>query len=785
MNDITSIIIKPSLEEIFQKGWENHRIILFSAPCGFGKTTMARKLLSEYKVCELHASDSEFMPEDIKKNCKVVLVDDLQYLLEAKRQKALCNLIISRVDLHFILLGRGQVPGWLMPFQFAGILLTIEAPMLSFDQATAKRMLESRGIKLSSNEINEIHRHIKGYPAGMDIICRKLKDSGAYSEDILNKGKCDLFFYFEEAVYLRFEAPLRTLLISLAPFDSFNLELAKMISGDSRAGEFLGIVQRDTTMLHFDGKDKYHFWPFFQKFLMWELHKKLTDGEQRHLYSRAALYYELQGEFKKALEFYSLANEQGKVSTLLVKNAGLNPSVGYYLEMQNHYFSLSKEEILKSSSLISGMSMLTALCLDYESSEDWYNELQNYAARLKKTDFEYKNIQGKLAYLDIALPQRGSKGLINIIGNVFHIMADKQLKIPSFSVTSTLPSVMNGGKDFCEWSKKDDLLYTTMGKAVETVLGRDGVGLADCGICESKFEKGEDVTKRLLTLMSRLGEIQVKGTPDIEFAVIGLLSKVQISQGKTSAALESMENLRAKFIDTGQTRFLENIDAMICRIQMRLGDTETIRIWLQEKAPKNDVRLWVLFRYQYITRAMVNIGEGEYRDALILLARLLPYCEHCQRVMDSIYIKLLTSLCHERLGDKTWKQEFNLALDICYEYKFIWPVAQYGVAILPLLSNCKWNKDATYLEELIAATRVQAVYYPKFLKQQVQPVEQLSAAEILVLKLLCENMSNQEIGEILGIKLSTVKTHVSHILHKLGVSRRNEVKDVAEELHLI
>ena len=29
---------------------------------------------------------------------------------------------------------------------------------------------------------------------------------------------------------------------------------------------------------------------------------------------------------------------------------------------------------------------------------------------------------------------------------------------------------------------------------VEAVLGRDGVGLADCAIAESKFEKGEDVT---------------------------------------------------------------------------------------------------------------------------------------------------------------------------------------------------------------------------------------------------------------------------------------------------
>ena len=54
-----------------------------------------------------------------------------------------------------------------------------------------------------------------------------------------------------------------------------------------------------------------------------------------------------------------------------------------------------------------------------------------------------------------------------------------------------------------------------------------------------------------------------------------------------------------------------------------------------------------------------------------------------------------------------------------------------------------------------------------------------------MLRLLCRNKSNNEIGEILDIRLPTVKSHVSHILQKLGVSRRSEAKQVAENLHLI
>ncbi len=785
MIDVASVIIKPSLKEIFLTGLENCRVILFSAPCGCGKTTAAKALLSGHTVCSLNAADAAFLQGDIPRNCDVVLVDDLHYLLESERREALCSLIRKRSDLRFVLLGRGAIPGWLMPFQFSGILLTIEVQALLFDIETTQRMLGARGITVPPRDMSAIQRDLKGYPIAMDILCRKLKDGARYGADVLDAVKRELFFYFDEAVYQRFEPPLQRLLISLAPFESIHLELAKMVSGDSRAGELLGIVQRDTTMLLFDGLDSYRYWPIFREFLMWELRQKLTDAEQRSLYSRAALHFELHDELEKALECYSHAGEQSKVSALLVKNAERHPGAGYYQELQNYYFELPSEEILKSPSLMCAMSMLAAMCLDFEASERWFCELQGYAARLKKTDSDYKNVQGRLAYLDIALPQRVSKGLIEVVGRVFRVMAEKQLNVPSFSVTSNLPSVMNGGKDFCEWSKKDELLYATMRKPLETVMGRDGVGLADCGICESKFEKGEDVSKRLLTLMSRLGEIQARGTPDIEFAVVGLLARVQVSQGKAAAALESLGSLREKFSETGQTRFLANIDAMLCRIHLRLGDTEAVRSWLLERAPKNDVRLWVMWRYQYFTQVMVQLAEGEYNEALLILARLKPYCVHCGRVMDGIYIRLLSAICMERMGDADWKTELRTALDDCFEFKFIWPVAQYGVAILPLLGECGWEGDAAYLEELISAARVQAVHYPRFLKPKAQPIEPLSAAETQVLKLICENLSNQEIGEILGIKLPTVKTHVSRVLQKLAVSRRSEAKAAAEKLRLI
>ena len=52
------------------------------------------------------------------------------------------------------------------------------------------------------------------------------------------------------------------------------------------------------------------------------------------------------------------------------------------------------------------------------------------------------------------------------------------------------------------------------------------------------------------------------------------------------------------------------------------------------------------------------------------------------------------------------------------------------------------------------------------------PFERLSDRELEVLQLLSQDASNQQIADKLTISLSTVKTHVHHVLDKLGTKNR-------------
>ena len=780
-----NIIIKTSVQKRFDSFMMHGRVLFFSAPCGFGKTVLADALLRGRNVLRQSAADPDCAIPPSAQDWDILLIDDLQFMQEEAGQQALCELIRSSPERHFVLLSRGVPPGCLTAFQYTGLMTVLEADDLLFDADDVRRLFQLSGANVTDNEIDGILKESLGYPLGVAITVRCMSPNKPWAPELVARVFHEVFLYFETAIYRRFDLPVRRFLLELAPFESFDLEMARMVSGDPRAGERLDWIFRYTTMLRYDDCQRFHFWSGFRAFLLWEMEREYTEEKRKALISRGGLYYELKEDYAHALECYTSGGDHSKVSELLVRNAELHPGMGHYAEMEKYYRSLPEAEILASPSLMQGMSMLCALVMDYEGSERWYGEMQKFAEHCDRQDAAGKQARGRLAWLDISLPQRGVKGLTETIPAVFRLLTNKEVALPSFSVTSALPSIMNGGKDFSEWSKKDDLLYKTIRLPVEAVLGRDSVCLADCAIAESKFEKGEDVAGRMLSLLPQMNEVRNHGTSDMEFAVSGLLARSQLANGQPTDARRTIEVLHECFVERGLTRFLPNMDAMLCRIDMHTGDLDAADAWYREKAPREPTHLNVMRRYQYLTQAMVELADGRPDAALLTLAPLEPYIQNCARIIDGIHLNVLTAIALRRKKDERWRERLTAALDAATEYRFIRTVSVYGTAVLPLLEALNWDGDKAWSKRLMAAVRMQAAFYPHFLESRLAPGEELTPTELQILHLICADKSNAEIAQIMDVKLPTVKTHVSHILDKLDVKRRAEARTAAKKLRLI
>ena len=780
-----NIIIKTSVQKRFDSFMMHGRVLFFRAPCGFGKTVLADALLRGRNVLRQSAADPDCAIPPSAQDWDILLIDDLQFMQEEAGQQALCELIRSSPERHFVLLSRGVPPGCLTAFQYTGLMTVLEAEDLLFDAGDVRRLFQLSGVNVTDSEINGILKESVGYPLGVAITARCMSPDKPWTPELVARVFHEVFLYFETAIYRRFDLPVRRFLLELAPFESFDLEMARMVSGDPRAGERLDWIFRYTTMLRYDDCQRFHFWSGFRAFLLWEMEREYTEEKRKALISRGGLYYELKEDYAHALECYTSGGDHSKVSELLVRNAELHPGMGHYAEMEKYYRSLPEAEILASPSLMQGMSMLCALVMDYEGSERWYGELQKFVEHCGRQDAAGKQARGRLAWLDISLPQRGVKGLTETIPAVFRLLTNKEVALPSFSVTSALPSIMNGGKDFSEWSKKDDLLYKTIRLPVEAVLGRDSVCLADCAIAESKFEKGEDVAGRMLSLLPQMNEVRNHGTSDMEFAVSGLLARSQLANGQPTDARRTIEVLHECFVERGLTRFLPNMDAMLCRIDMHTGDLDAADAWYREKAPREPTHLNVMRRYQYLTQAMVELADGRPDAALLTLAPLEPYIQNCARIIDGIHLNVLTAIALRRKKDERWRERLTAALDAATEYRFIRTVSVYGTAVLPLLEALNWDGDKAWSKRLMAAVRMQAAFYPHFLESRLAPGEELTPTELQILHLICADKSNAEIAQIMDVKLPTVKTHVSHILDKLDVKRRAEARTAAKKLRLI
>jgi DNA-binding NarL/FixJ family response regulator len=65
------------------------------------------------------------------------------------------------------------------------------------------------------------------------------------------------------------------------------------------------------------------------------------------------------------------------------------------------------------------------------------------------------------------------------------------------------------------------------------------------------------------------------------------------------------------------------------------------------------------------------------------------------------------------------------------------------------------------------------------------PVESLTAREMDILKLMVEGLTNQAIGDVLGLSAGTVKGYAQTVMHKLGTNDRTQAAVKAIRLGLV
>lgn len=243
--------------------------MIFHAPCGFGKSSLADELIS-YGCARVIKISADCINDEIYNADKwdMLYIDNLHTLHSEDEQSKLCALIRDNPKKRFVLLTRGTIPGWLMPFRLSGLMYEITANEMFFDSETLKSFFEKSFIQLTDAETDVIMQSTSGYPLAVALTAEHLKSGESFDGKLRGELLHEIYLYFDEMVYRRFDLPTRRFLLELAPLEKFTVELAKIVSGDMNAGKMITQLQNDSGMMLYDSPDTFHFWPVFRDFLM-------------------------------------------------------------------------------------------------------------------------------------------------------------------------------------------------------------------------------------------------------------------------------------------------------------------------------------------------------------------------------------------------------------------------------------------------------------------------------------------------------------------------------------
>lgn len=472
-------------EKQFKLAKELGRTAYLYGITGSGKTAFVKDMLRPNSCRWVSAAETgaeELKPPEAGKP-RILVVDDLQEVQSRIRQEDYAKVLHTlsvRQDVWLILISRCRIPQWLMPLHVETPFLVIDEEDFQLDRPGQDTFFERWDLSLSPETADRIWKLAAGNPLFLRF--------AALAGGDIRQAVSDLWSYLFQ-LYDQWDPELQEFVMEMSVVERFDARMAQMVTGRSDVQRILKKVMETGNFLkEKDGTYEFNF--ILKNFTRACLDRKFDRDQVSRIYYNAGHMYEMYGDLPNALRMHEAGGDEKSIFRLLVANARQNPACGHYFELRRYYLMLPEETISTSPVLMAGMSMLQSMLLNSEESERWYRKLEEFAQNSGGS--ARREARNRLLYLDISLPHRGMAGMADLLKHAETLLRDGKAMLPELSVTSNLPSLMNGGKDFCEWSRRDRELATGIGKIAEFVLGKYGKGLVATALAESCFEKGID-----------------------------------------------------------------------------------------------------------------------------------------------------------------------------------------------------------------------------------------------------------------------------------------------------
>ena len=306
--------------------------------------------------------------------------------------------------------------------------------------------------------------------------------------------------------------------------------------------------------------------------------------------------------------------------------------------------------------------------------------------------------------------------------------------------------------------------------AIVTALATGAMALLWLG----RFDDAERWLERASRTLRPDGE---PGTELIVHHASGLLRLAQCRFDKALAAFRAAGRMQVLLAD--RHPFAARTQTRMLQTQARMGEVAAARAALADISSKqrdtSDIRL---------AAAVIHLADDQPEHAVEALAPVIEGSTPAtHRPSATIEAQALNAFAHEQLDDhRAAEASLERALDSAEPEGLILPFIL--VPVQDLLERLPRHQTAhptlrrTVLDVLAGSA-------PNASPAPVAAVDELSEAELRVIRYLPSNLRTPEIAAELFVSTNTVRTHLRHIYAKLGAHGRAEAVARARQLGLL